>query len=91
MEKIKNLIDDYLDNDDFLLAQEENKIKKALDGATKKNLSKKITFIRYAKGVLYLKTEGPAWRQEVSFQTKKIIKQINNTLKEKKIKKIQLR
>lgn len=91
MQKIKNLIEGYLNNDAFLLAQEENKIKKALEGAIQKKLSKKVRFIRYSKGVLYLKTSGPAWRQEVSFQTSRIIKQINSALKEQKIKKIHLR
>ncbi len=78
-------------NDDFLLAQEENKIKKALENTIQKNLSKKIQFIRYSKGVLYLKTSGPTWRQEISFQTNRIIKQINRALKKQTIKKIQLR
>tara|TARA_B100000945_G_scaffold285217_1_gene255341 strand:+ start:2593 stop:2868 length:276 start_codon:yes stop_codon:yes gene_type:complete len=91
LQKIKNLIEGYLKNDDFLLAQEENKIKKALENTIQKNLSKKIQFIRYSKGVLYLKTSGPTWRQEISFQTNRIIKQINRALKKQTIKKIQLR
>ena len=38
------------------------------------------------KGVLFIKTESPAWRNELIFHKEEITKKINNLLKNKTIK-----
>ncbi len=47
-----------------------------------------IVLLKYKNKVLYLKTDFPAWRQEIIMRLDTIIEQLNFHLKEKLIEKI---
>ena len=56
--------------------------------AVGKEISSVTEAIDLKKGVLFIKTESPAWRNELIFQKEEITKKINNLLKNKTIKDI---
>ena len=56
--------------------------------AAGKEISKVTEATYLKKGVMFVKTETPAWRNELIFQKEEIIKTINGLLKKKIIKDI---
>ena len=52
------------------------------------SVSKKTETIGVEHGTLTVKTDTPAWRQELQFQKKQIIEKLNKTLNKKLIKDI---
>ena len=53
-----------------------------------KEISKVTEATYLKKGVIFVKTENPAWRNELIFQKEEIINKINSLLKKKIIKDI---
>jgi len=52
------------------------------------NVAQKTTAEKIEHGILVIRTQTPAWRQELSFQKKSIIKKINKELDKNIIKDI---
>jgi predicted nucleic acid-binding Zn ribbon protein len=57
-------------------------------GVVGKNVSKNTEPISVEHGTMTVKTETPAWRQELQFQKKQIIETLNKKLNKKVIKDI---
>ena len=57
-------------------------------GVVGKNVSKNTEPISVEHGTMTVKTETPAWRQELQFQKKQIIEALNKKLNKKVIKDI---
>ena len=53
-----------------------------------KEISKATEATHIEKGVLFVKTKSPAWRNELMFQKEEIVKKFNNLLKKRIIKDI---
>ena len=88
MKSVKNIIEQIIvENgmEDELIFANINDIWKTRFDTTIQN---NVRISKYKNKILYMKTDSPAWRQEITMRADTIIKEFNSYLKENLIKKI---
>ena len=81
---INGLFKNLKTNPMFLVGSLENKWEEIIG----KHISQATTPIKIERGNLYLKCKNPTWKNELQYQKKELIKQINQHMKTNKIKNI---
>ena len=88
MEKLKTVLEKILQETGNQEAVTQGRAITLWPKAAGKEISKVTEATYLKKGVIFVKTENPVWRNELIFQKEEIINKINSLLKKKTIKDI---
>mgnify|MGYP003313536864 FL=1 len=88
MQKLKKAITSFLIKNDLETGVQQNNAILIWEQIVGKKIAKKTEPEKVEFGVLTVKTEGPAWRQELVFKKQEIIDKLNAELGKNTIKEI---
>ncbi len=89
--KIKNLLDDLIEDKGWEEKIEEANIPKLWEEAVGESIAESCKAVSLKDGVLIVETESSTWRSELKFRSESIIKSLNEKIGKNIIKSIKFR